>query len=89
MAEWQAELWVTGDAEEEFPVTSGEGQLVLRWAAEWNATEHERASIEGKLLLAVFSFLADETNGLELFEPALGDTDGRQGGLNGGEGRMP
>ena len=80
---------MTGNVEKEFTIASGEGELIFWWAAEWNATEHERASIEGKLLLAVFSFLADETNGLELFEPALGDTDGRQGGLNGGEGRMP
>jgi hypothetical protein len=66
-----------GDVEEEFPVSSGVGELALRRTAKWNAAENERSSVEGEFLLAVVSFFADEVDGLQLLELELCEAEGR------------
>jgi hypothetical protein len=46
-------------------------QLGPRWPAERNAAENERSGIVGKLLLAIFPFLADKRDSLKLAKPEL------------------
>ena len=69
------------DFQEETAIASGEGKLVAGWTAQWDAAENELPGVEGEVLLANLSLLADEVDGFQVFQPALRETDGRQRGL--------
>ena len=76
------------DVEEEFPVSSGVGELVLGRTAKWNAAQNEGAGAAGEFLLAAFSFFADKVDGLQSFEPKLRDTQRWQCGSERREGHV-
>ncbi len=77
----QTESGVPGDIKGEFPIASAVSELVSRWAAKRNATENERSGVVGKFLVAVLSILADQADGLQLFELELREAKGGQYGL--------
>jgi len=66
---------VPDDIQAEVAVAPGMGELVCRRSAQRKATEDERTSMVGELLLTVSAFLAHQANGVELFDFALGETD--------------
>ena len=59
------------DIKKESAVAPRMNQLGPRWPAERNAAENERSGMVGKLLLAIFPFLADKRDSLKLAKPEL------------------
>ena len=64
------------DLEEELAVPSRVERLILRRPAKWKPTKDERPGVEGQVLGSFLPLLADEPNGFELLEAALGDAYG-------------
>ena len=77
-----------GDLEEELAVPSCIKQLTLGRPAKWKATKHERPRVEGQVLGSFLPLLSDELDSFELLYAALGNSDRRQGSLDGSEGRI-
>ena len=69
------------DFQEEIAVAPCVYELVGGWLAQREAAEYEGPGIVTDLLPATFSLVPDELNGVKLFEPPLGDTDGWKDGL--------
>ena len=69
------------DFQEKVAVAPSVDELVFGWLAQREATQYEGPGIVTDLLPATLSLVADELNGLELFEPPLGDSDGWKDGL--------
>ena len=65
-----------GDLEEELAVASSVEQLIFARPAERESTEDERSCVERQVLGSFLPLLADEPNGFELLEAALGDAYG-------------
>ena len=69
------------DFQEEIAVAPGVDELVFWWLAQRKAAQDEGAGIVTDLLRAMFSLVPDELNGVKLFEPPLGDSEGWRDGL--------
>jgi hypothetical protein len=69
------------DFQEEIAVAPDVDELVFGWLTQREAAENEGARIVTDLLPAMFSLVPDELNGVELFEPPLGDSEGWKNGL--------
>jgi len=72
---------VTRDIEEELAVASGMSELVFRWTTQRDTAKDEGSGVVGKFLAAGVAGLADQADGLQLFELELGETNRRQNGL--------
>jgi hypothetical protein len=70
-----------GDFQDEIAIAPSVDELVFRWLAQREAAQDEGPGIVTDLLRAMFSLVPDELNGVELFEPLLGDTDRGKNGL--------
>ena len=70
-----------GDFQEEIAVAPGVDELVFWWLAQREAAKYEGARIVTDFLPAILPFVPDELNGVKLFEPPLGDSEGWRDGL--------
>jgi hypothetical protein len=76
LAEGQAILGVRRDLQKELSVLSRMGQLTGWWAAERQAAEDKRSSMESESLLPHVALLAGKVDRFELPEPPFRRTDG-------------
>ena len=81
LAKGQPVTRVPDDIQAEAAVAPGMGELVRRRSPQRKATEDERTSMVGELLVADSAFLVHQANGIELFDFAFGETDRGQYGL--------
>lgn len=75
LAEGQAEVRMRCDIEKELAVMPRVRKPISRWAAQGNATEHERPGVKGEITMAVFSLLPDEADSLDAFQGPLTNRD--------------
>lgn len=78
MAIRQAKVGMGNDMKEEFAVAPTMNELGGWRLTQRETAEDERSCMKGKFLFAIVALLADELNGIELFQPPFGDTKGRQ-----------
>jgi hypothetical protein len=68
LAERQTKLGMACNLKKELPIAPRVGELTFGRGAKGKTTEHERASVVGKGLLAAVPFVTDEGDGFELAE---------------------
>jgi hypothetical protein len=71
---------VCGDLQKEPAVASGVDRLTVRGTAKRDTAKDKGSGMVSEFLMILIPLLSDELDGLQVFEPALGDSDGRQYG---------
>ncbi len=69
LAEWQTEVWMRDEVEEEFAVAPAMYELRQRWAAQRESAQDKWPGIEREFLPAASALLADEADRLDLLQP--------------------
>jgi hypothetical protein len=82
LAKRQFQLRMREDLKEKSSILSCVHQLVRWRSAEGESAKHKRASVNGKLLSALFAPFPHQVNELDLFDAPLGDPNDRQDGLD-------
>ena len=74
---------MTCDFQKELSIVPGVDKLVLRRAAERDATQYKRPGIVGELLVAVVTIFSDSSDCFKMTQAELSSAEGGQNGPQG------